>query len=174
MRRARALFDTLRRAHPAMPRIFRVAQLGSSSGPLVLGAGLSIGLLLNALDPRPEIHILYVPFLAVLGWNLLFLAILPLLVLARGSAGRGPTRSIAGWLFRGAVRRRLRAARLTEDRGSPEAAIVHKALSEYMEALGLHLERAIEQLDQRGAIARPALAGAELGGNPHFIDLERP
>ncbi len=131
MRRARALFDTLRRAHPAMPRIFRVAQLGSSSGPLVLGVALAIGLLLNALDPRPEIHLLYVPFLAVVGWNLLFLAILPLLVLIRGQAGRGPTRRIAGWLFRGAVRRRLRASRLTEDRGSPEAAIVHKALMRF-------------------------------------------
>jgi radical SAM superfamily enzyme YgiQ (UPF0313 family) len=51
-------------------------------------------------------------------------------------------------------------------------AIVHKALSEYMEALGRHLEQAIEQLDQSGAITRPALAGAEIGGNPGFIHLE--
>lgn len=132
MRRARTLFDTLRRAHPAMPRIFRVAQLGSSTGPLVVGVALVLGLLLNAFDPRREIHLLYVPFLVVLGWNLVFFATLPLLVLARGPAGRGPTRRIAGWLFRGAVRRRLKAARLTDDRGgAPEAAIVHKALMRF-------------------------------------------
>jgi hypothetical protein len=51
-------------------------------------------------------------------------------------------------------------------------AIVHKALSEYMEALGRHLEQAIDQLDRGGAIARPALVGAEIGGNPGFIHLE--
>jgi hypothetical protein len=51
-------------------------------------------------------------------------------------------------------------------------AIVHKALSEYMEALGRHLEQAIDQLDHHGAITRPALAGAEIGGNPGFLHLE--
>jgi radical SAM superfamily enzyme YgiQ (UPF0313 family) len=51
-------------------------------------------------------------------------------------------------------------------------AIVHKALSEYMEALGNHLERAIDQLDHHGAITRPALAGAEIGGSPGFMHFE--
>jgi radical SAM superfamily enzyme YgiQ (UPF0313 family) len=52
-------------------------------------------------------------------------------------------------------------------------AIVHKALSEYMEALGRHLEAAIEQLDRSGSIARPVLAGAEVAGNPGFVHLEQ-
>jgi len=130
-RRARSLFDMLRRAHPAMPRIFRVAQLGSSAGPLVVGAALALGLALNALDPRGEIHIVYVPVLAVLGWNLALFATLPALVLARGPTGRGPTSRIAGWLFRRAVRRRLQAARFTDDRGSPEAEVVHRALMRF-------------------------------------------
>lgn len=47
-------------------------------------------------------------------------------------------------------------------------ALVHKALAEYMEALGRHLEGAIEQLDRHGAIARPAL----VGGNPGFTHFE--
>jgi hypothetical protein len=47
-------------------------------------------------------------------------------------------------------------------------AIVHKALSEYMEALGRHLEGAIDQLDRHGAIARPVL----VGGNPGFTHFE--
>jgi radical SAM superfamily enzyme YgiQ (UPF0313 family) len=49
-------------------------------------------------------------------------------------------------------------------------AIVHKALAEYMEALGRHLERALEQIDA-GAAARPSLA-YEVGGNPGFFHLE--
>lgn len=135
MRRARMLFDLLRRAHPAMPRIFRVTQLGSSSGPIVVGAALLLGLAMNALDPRDRIHIFYVPMLAVLAWNLTLFATLPALVLARGPSGaRGPTSRIAGWLFRGAVRRRLRAARLTDDRGSPEAQVVHRALMRFAAA----------------------------------------
>ncbi len=50
-------------------------------------------------------------------------------------------------------------------------AIVHKALSEYMEALGRHLDRAIAEIDGRtapGAPASPALAA----GNPGFVHLE--
>jgi len=50
-------------------------------------------------------------------------------------------------------------------------AIVHKALSEYMEALGRHLDRAIAEIDGRavpGAPASPALAA----GNQGFVHLE--
>jgi radical SAM superfamily enzyme YgiQ (UPF0313 family) len=43
-------------------------------------------------------------------------------------------------------------------------AVVHKALAEYMEALSQHLDRAIEQLDRSGQIARPVLAGDRVGG----------
>src|SRR5690606_21839362 len=39
-------------------------------------------------------------------------------------------------------------------------AIVHKALSEYMEALGRHLDRAIEELDAGARVAAAAPAGA--------------
>lgn len=52
-------------------------------------------------------------------------------------------------------------------------AIVHKALSEYMDALARHLDRAIEQLDAAGRIARPVLGEALLaGGNPGFFHME--
>ena len=51
-------------------------------------------------------------------------------------------------------------------------AVVHKALSEYMDALCAHLDRAIEQLDRSGQIARPVLAGDVVGGNPGFVHLE--
>jgi radical SAM superfamily enzyme YgiQ (UPF0313 family) len=50
-------------------------------------------------------------------------------------------------------------------------ALVHKALSEYMEALGRHLERAIAELDR--APAQPAVATAPVvAGNPGFFHLE--
>jgi len=131
MRRSRVLFDRLRRVHPAMPRILRVAQLGSSAGPIVCGAAFLAGLAFNAADPRGEIHLFYVPVLAVLAWNLALYATLPVLVLARGPTGRGPTSWVAGWLFRRAVRRRLRAARITEGDGSPEAGVVHRAVMRF-------------------------------------------
>ncbi|MBS1107468.1 MAG: Fe-S oxidoreductase [Deltaproteobacteria bacterium] len=52
-------------------------------------------------------------------------------------------------------------------------AIVHKALSEYMEALGRHLEAAIEQLDRSGSIARSALGAAEKAADPGLARLEQ-
>ncbi len=134
LRRARVLFDWLRRVHPAMPRILRVAQLGSSAAPVVCGGAFVAGVALNALDPRAEIHLFYVPLLAVLAWSLALYAALPLLVLARGSSGRGPTSWIAGWLFRRAVGRRLRAARMTEGHPAPEARAVHRAVMRFSAA----------------------------------------
>jgi radical SAM superfamily enzyme YgiQ (UPF0313 family) len=53
-------------------------------------------------------------------------------------------------------------------------ALVHKALSEYMEALGRHLEAAIEQLDRSGSITRSALGTVENAGNPGFVHMEQP
>src|SRR5690606_8032776 len=50
-------------------------------------------------------------------------------------------------------------------------AIVHKALAEYMEALGRHLDRAIAELD-RGAHPEPAASAPLGGGNPGFFHLE--
>jgi radical SAM superfamily enzyme YgiQ (UPF0313 family) len=47
-------------------------------------------------------------------------------------------------------------------------AIVHKALSEYMEALGQHLDRALADLEGHAGPSQPALAG----GNPGFFHLE--
>ncbi len=52
-------------------------------------------------------------------------------------------------------------------------AIVHKALSEYMEVLGRHLEAAIEQLDRSGSIARAALGAAENAGDSGLARLEQ-
>ena len=49
-------------------------------------------------------------------------------------------------------------------------AIVHKALWEYMQALGHHLERALAEFERLGGSARPALAGA----GPAFFHLEQP
>ncbi|MCL4683615.1 B12-binding domain-containing radical SAM protein [Myxococcota bacterium] len=51
-------------------------------------------------------------------------------------------------------------------------AIVHKALSEYMEALGRHLDRAIAEIDGRSVgVAGPATAGLG-GGETSFVQLE--
>jgi radical SAM superfamily enzyme YgiQ (UPF0313 family) len=49
-------------------------------------------------------------------------------------------------------------------------AIVHKALAEYMEALGRHLDRAIAELDRGGRVEAAALA--PLVGGPGRLQLE--
>ena len=51
-------------------------------------------------------------------------------------------------------------------------AIVHKALAEYMEALGRHLERAIQELERHGTVTQPALAAPLAAGSPGFFHLE--
>jgi radical SAM superfamily enzyme YgiQ (UPF0313 family) len=61
--------------------------------------------------------------------------------------------------------------RPTAFRDAVSFALVHKALSEYMEALGRHLDRAITDLD-RGARVEPAGAAPLGGGNPGFFHLE--
>jgi len=47
-------------------------------------------------------------------------------------------------------------------------AIVHKALWEYMDALGRHLEKALVEIERLGSAPRPVLAGA----GPAFFHLE--
>jgi radical SAM superfamily enzyme YgiQ (UPF0313 family) len=51
-------------------------------------------------------------------------------------------------------------------------AIVHKALAEYMEALGRHLDGAIREIERHGTVSTPALASPLAAGNPGFFHLE--
>jgi hypothetical protein len=60
--------------------------------------------------------------------------------------------------------------RPTAFRDAVSFALVHKALSEYMEALGRHLERAIAELDQPPV---QAAAAPLVAGNPGFFHLEQ-
>jgi hypothetical protein len=48
-------------------------------------------------------------------------------------------------------------------------AIVHKALWEYMEALGRHLETALREIERLGSAAQPALVGP----SPAFYHMEQ-
>jgi radical SAM superfamily enzyme YgiQ (UPF0313 family) len=52
-------------------------------------------------------------------------------------------------------------------------AIVHKALAEYMEALGRHLDRAIGELERHGTMAQPSPAAPLGGGTAAYLRLEQ-
>jgi hypothetical protein len=108
-RRARVLFDALRRRIPALSGLIRVARLGATTGPTLIVAGFLVGLASTALGPAREGRTLSPPMVAIVGWNLAAYALL-LLGLVAPSFRR--VRRFAPWLaerlLRGALWRRLR------------------------------------------------------------------
>jgi hypothetical protein len=130
VRRARVLFGALKRKVPFLPRVLEVTQLGSSTGPLIIGAALVAGILTNLLGSGRRINLLSFPLLGLLGWNLAIYVFMIVSAVAQrvrsGSAGkrRLPVR-ITGWLLRGALGRRIRGGKIA--RGA-EATVTTKAL----------------------------------------------
>ena len=128
MRRARILFDVLGRAHPGLRRILRLAQLGSSTTPVVLGVSLATGLLISALGFERRIDLLSLPLLGLLLWNLAVYAGIVLATLVRLGRARGIADFLCGVFFKGAVWRRVQSSRATAGRDSTESRIIVKAV----------------------------------------------
>jgi len=132
MRRARILFDALGRAHPALQRLLRLAQLGSSTTPVVLGVSLLAGLLTNALGFQRQINLLSFPLIGLLVWNLAVyagMALAPLVL--RGRAVHGIADFLCEVFFKGAVWRRVHSSRVTAGRVSTESRIIVKAVMRF-------------------------------------------
>jgi hypothetical protein len=115
VRRARLLFDTLKRRVPVVRGLPYLARLGASTTPTVVACGLLLGLSSQAFGPLREIDLLSLPLLLILAWNL----VVVVLALARrlGAFGRRSpsTTGLAGRLadlfMRGALWRRLNGRR---------------------------------------------------------------
>jgi hypothetical protein len=130
MRRARLLFNGLVRKLPFLPRVLKVAQLGSSTGPVIIGAALLFGVLTNLLGTGRRINLLSFPLLGLLAWNLaiyLFMAVGGSLrrIRQRPAGRRRLSVRLTGWLMRGALGRRLRGRRFAQ---GGETGITTKAL----------------------------------------------
>jgi hypothetical protein len=132
LRRARLLFDGLVRQHPGLPRVLHLAQLGSSTAPLVLFIAFVVGLLTNALGFQREINLLSAPLLGLLAWNLLIYAgmlVLPM-ILGRRRSGR-IAEFLSGMFLKGAMARRIHSSRVTEGHRSPESKVIVKAVMRF-------------------------------------------
>jgi hypothetical protein len=130
MRRARVLLDALVRKLPFLPRVLAVVELGASTGPLIIGAALIVGMATNLLGTGRHINLLSFPLLGLLGWNLaiyVFLSVCAVLKHVRYCPVGRKRLSVrlTGWLLRGALGRRLRGRKLAR---SPETEITAKAL----------------------------------------------
>ena len=130
MRRARVLLTALVRKLPFLPRVLKVADPGASTGPLIVGAALVVGMLTNLLGADRRINLLSFPLLGLLGWNLaiyVFMAFCAVLQRVRYCpVGRHRLSvRLTGWLLRGALGRRLRGRKLTR---GPETQVTAKAL----------------------------------------------
>jgi hypothetical protein len=82
-RRARLLYNSLCRKIPSVPRVLELARLHSLLAPTVVGVALLMGLLVAELDAAGHVNILSPPLLVLLGWNLLVVAVMLALLLAR-------------------------------------------------------------------------------------------
>jgi hypothetical protein len=141
MRRARVLFDGLDRKLPVLRRVLKIAQLGSSTAPAVIGAALVVGLLTNLLGPRRLINLLSLPMLALLAWNMgIYVAMAVSLVVRlrrrdgenslheRGWLTGGAAERLSGIFLRGALGRRLRARTIAR---SPATTVAAKAIMRF-------------------------------------------
>jgi len=130
MRRARVLLNTLVRKLPFLPRVLKVAELGASTGPVIIGAALVVGMLTNLLGAGRRINLLSFPLLGLLGWNLaiyVFMSVCAVLQRVRYCPVGRKRLSVrlTGWLLRGALGRRLRGRKVVR---SPETQIMAKAM----------------------------------------------
>jgi hypothetical protein len=130
IRRARVLFNALVRKLPFLPRVLKVAELGASTGPLIIGVALLAGIFTNLLGTGRRINLLSFPLIGLLGWNLaiyVFMAVCAVLRRVRYCPAERRRLSVrlTGWLLRGALGRRLRGRKVAR---SPETRIMAKAL----------------------------------------------
>ncbi|HXV75873.1 MAG TPA: DUF2868 domain-containing protein [Candidatus Polarisedimenticolaceae bacterium] len=165
MRRARLLFDLLIRRTPSLERIVRISQLGASTGPVVVGVAFLLGVLTNALGGK-QINLLSFPLIGLLGWNLLaYLAMLSWPIVRRGRGVVDLAERIGGYLFRGAVWRRLRSSKVAEGGVSPETRIIGKAVMRFSamwhRLAGRVLASRVKRILHLGAIA--TIAGVVVG-----------
>ena len=132
MRRSRLLFDVLMRRQPALGRILTLSQLGASTGPVVVIAAFVLGLLTNALGPERRINLLALPLIGLLSWNLAAYVLLAIWTWSgRGRDRPGPAERLSGYLFRGALRRRLHSSRIVEEGRTTESRIITKAVMRF-------------------------------------------
>jgi hypothetical protein len=132
LRRARLLFDSLIRRHPALQRILRLAQLGSSTAPLALGLALLAGLLTNALGFQRQVNLLSFPLIGLLAWNLaIYVAMAVAPLLRRRRAVHACSNFLCGMFFKGAIWRRIHSSRITEGGTSPESRIIIKGVMRF-------------------------------------------
>jgi len=131
MRRARILFDGLDRKLPILRRVLTIAQLGTSTAPVVIGSAFAVGVLINFVgDPR-KIDLLALPVLALLAWNVALYAAMAAVPLVRrirkrsaprpserGWFGGGAVERLAGVFLRGALSRRLRIRKIARSPGT--------------------------------------------------------
>jgi hypothetical protein len=140
-RRARLLFEALRRKVPVLGGVLRIARLGAGTAPALIGIALLVGLGSNALGPARHINLLSFPVLGLLAWNaVVYLALLGNAVIRWGAGDRvvdedadeaGP-RSLAGFLsgvfLKGALWRRLHGRRFAMAGTEGERRITARAL----------------------------------------------
>jgi len=136
-RRARLLYDGLRRSIPPVRGVLRVARLGSGTAPTIIIIAFVLGLLTNALGPYRQISLLSFPLLGLLGWNLVvYLALLltPVLraLVRHRRGGAGPRRHglivyLAGVFMKGALWRRLHGWHMAQSMSKEKASITSKA-----------------------------------------------
>jgi len=141
-RRARLLFDGLRRKVPVLGGVLRIARLGAGTAPALIGLALAIGLASNTLGPVRQINLLSFPILGLLCWNLvLYLARLGN-ALIRGFGGsrgieevddepRGPrslSELLSGIFLKGALWRRLHGRRFALAGNEGERRVTARAL----------------------------------------------
>jgi hypothetical protein len=129
MRRARILFDGLDRKLPILGRVLSIAQLGTSTAPIVIGSAFGLGVLIPLLGDRRHVDLLAPAALAVVAWNVAVYALMAAWPLVRrmrkGASGRFTSGSaverLTGVLLRGALSRRLRIRRIARSPGMSAA-----------------------------------------------------
>lgn len=113
VRRARVLCESLDRKIPGLRGMMRIAQFGVTTGPLLIFAAFGVGLLTNALGPGRRIHLLSLPLLGIIAWNL---AVYALLVATIFFSPARRMRQVVPWLaerfLRSALWRRLHGWRV--------------------------------------------------------------
>jgi hypothetical protein len=135
-RRARLLYDGLRRSVPPVRGVLRMARLGSGTAPTIIVTAFVLGLLTNVLGPYRQISLLSFPLLGLLAWNFaVYVALLLTTVFRaltrrrRGGAGarHGLVVYLASVFMKGALWRRLHGWHMAQSLSKEKASITSKA-----------------------------------------------